>query len=292
MKNQLPEIGFNNQNNPKYSYFDIVKVEELLQKNLIHDIEKNHSVQFYIIFFVNEGQGYHTIDFTDYSYKKGTVFLIRKDQVHKFFRSVDVKGHLLIFTEEFIIGHLNRMEALKSIQLFNDSLSFPKIELNNPKDFSDLYALIKHLEYEYYTKDNFSIGITRSILHILITKLFRIKSKSGHFVGKKKYMSEFLVFQDLVEKNCFESRKVQDYAKKMGVSTKTLNNIVNDVVNVSAKSFIDERTIMQIKRLLISSNDSVKEIAYDAGFSDSTNFFKYFKKSTGSSPEVFRQENQ
>lgn len=292
MKNLLPEIDFDNQNNPKSSYFDMVKVEELLQKKLNHDIAKNHLVQFYIIFFVYEGEGYHTIDFTDYSYKKGTVLLIRKDQIHKFFRSVDVKGHLLVFTEEFIIGHLNRMEALKSMQLFNDSLSFPKIELTTPKDFSDLSALIQHLEYEYYTKDSFSVGITRSVLHILMTKLFRIKSKSGHLVKKKKYLSEFLEFQDLVEKNCFESRKVQDYAKKMGVSTKKLNSIIKEVINVSAKTFIDERMIMQIKRLLISSDFSIKEIAYDVGFSDPTNFFKYFKKFTGSSPEVFRQENQ
>ncbi len=46
---------------------------------------------------------------------------------------------------------------------------------------------------------------------------------------------------------------------------------------------------MQIKRLLISTDHSIKEIAYISGFSDPTNFFKYFKKFAGSSPEVFRQ---
>ena len=288
MKNQLPEVKFNNQNNPK-SYFDIVKIEELLRRDLDHDIGKNHLVKFYIIFFVYEGQGYHAIDFTDYNYQEGTVLLVRKNQVHKFFRSPNVKGYLLIFTEEFIIGHLNKMEALKSIQLFNDSLSFPKIEFNDKEEFSDFTVLIKHMESEYHAKDDFSIGITRSVLHIVITKLFRIKANAGHFVEGKKYMSPFLAFQKMVEEDCFKSRKVQYYAKKLGVSAKTLNNIVNDVVNVSAKSFIDERTIMQIKRLLISTDHSIKEIAYIAGFSDPTNFFKYFKKFTGSSPEVFRQ---
>lgn len=290
MKKQLPEISFNNQNHPK-SYFEIVKVEDLLQRGLDHDIDKNHLVKFYIIFFVYEGEGYHTIDFTDYNYKKGTVLLIRKDQVHKFFNSTNVKGYLLIFTEEFIISHLNRMEALKSMQLFNDSLSFPKIEFNNKEEFSDFTILIKHMESEYHTKDDFSIGITRSVLHIVITKLFRIKTKTGHLVGQKKYMSQFLAFQKLVEEDAFKSKKVQYYAKKLDISTKTLNSIANDVVNISAKSFIDERAIMQIKRLLISTDYSIKEIAYTAGFSDSTNFFKYFKKFTNSSPEVFRQSH-
>ena len=288
MKRTFPEIKFDNKENPK-SHFDIVKIEELLQRDENHDIGKNHLVKFYIIFFVYHGQGYHTIDFTYYNYKEATVLLIRKDQIHKFFRSPNVKGYLLVFTEEFIISHLNRMEALKSMQLFNDALSFPKIEFNSKEEFSDFTTLIKHLESEYQAMDDFSIGITRSVLHIVITKLFRIKAKAGHFVKRKKYMYQFLAFQKLVEENCFKSKKVQYYAKILGVSAKTLNNITNNVVNCSAKTYIDERTIMQIKRLLISTNHSIKEIAYTTGFNDPTNFFKYFKKFTGNSPEVFRQ---
>ena len=288
MKQQLPEINFSNQNNPK-SYFDIVKIEDLLQRDLNHDIGKNHHVKFYIILFVYEGQGYHTIDFTDYKYEKGTVLLIRKDQIHRFFRSPNVKGYLLIFTEEFIIGHLNKLEASRSMQLFNDSLSFPKIKFNSEESFTDFTVLIKHLELEYNIKDSFSIGITRSVLHIVLTKLFRFKAEAGQFIEKKKYLSQFLEFQSLVEKDCFKSKKVQYYASELNVSSKTLNNIVKNVVNVSAKVFIDERTIMQIKRLLIGTDHSIKEISYNAGFSDPTNFFKYFRKFTGSSPEVFRQ---
>lgn len=288
MKKQLPEIKFDNKDNPK-SYFDIVKIEDLLKRGLDHDIGKNHLVKFYIIFFVYEGQGYHTIDFTDYNYNEGTVLLVRKDQIHKFFRSPNVKGYLLIFTEEFIISHLNNMEALKTMQLFNDALSFPKVEFNNKQEFSDFTVLIKHMESEYHAKDDFSIGITRSVLHIVITKLFRVKAKAGHFVERKKYLPQFIEFQKLVEQDCFKSKKVQYYAKLLGISAKTLNNTSNDVVNTSAKAFIDERTIMQIKRLLISTDHSIKEIAYIAGFSDPTNFFKYFKKYTDNSPEVFRQ---
>lgn len=288
MKKKLPEINFINQDNPR-SYFDIVKIEDLLQRELNHDIGRDHHVRFYIILFVYEGQGYHTIDFTDYNYKKGTVLLIRKDQIHKFFRSPNVKGYLLVFTEEFIVSHLNEMEAAKSMQLFNDSLSFPKIEFSSLEHFNDFTVLVKHLELEYNIKDSFSIGITRSVLHIVITKLFRIKSEDGHLVEKNKYLSQFLVFQKLVERDCLETKKVQYYASQLSVSSKTLNNIVNSVVNVSAKAFIDERTILQIKRLLISTDHTIKEISYTAGFSDPTNFFKYFKKFTGSSPEVFRQ---
>ena len=96
-------------------------------------------------------------------------------------------------------------------------------------------------------------------------------------------------FQELVDADCFKSRKVQYYARQLGVSSKTLNNITYDIINTSAKTFIDEKTVLQIKRLIISTEHSMKEIAYMSGFSDPSNFYKYFKKFTGSTPELFRQ---
>lgn len=289
MKKPIKHISFNNKTNPK-SYFEILRIEELLNRNLDHDLYKNHIIKFYNIFFILEGRGYHTIDFIDYNYQKGTVLLIRKDQVQKFFKNPTIKGYLLIFTEEFIVSHLNKLEALKSFQLFNELLSFPKIELKvQEEEFSNFTTLLRQIESEYKFKDEYSIGITRSILHIIITKLFRIKSKNGQLLGKKKYLEEFLLFQKMVEQYCFNSKKVMYYAHKMGISTKTLNNIVQTVVNKPAKLFINEITIMQMKRLLIGTNQSIKEIAYTTGFDDPANFFKYFKKHVGTSPETFRK---
>lgn len=292
MIEKIEHIEFENRTNPN-SYFDIVRIEELLNRKLDHDLFKNHIVKFYIIFLITNGEGYHTIDFTDYPYQKGTVLLIRKDQIHRFFKSRNAKGYLLIFTEELILSHLHRLEASKSFQLFNEMLSFPKIDLHQKGAvFSDLINLIRHIEFEYQCKDEYSIGITRSALHILIIKLFRIKSDKGHLISKKKYLAEFLAFQEMVEEHCFNNRKVISYAQEMGFSTKTLNNIVQAIVNKPAKTFIDEIAIMQIKRLLVSTQQPIKEIAYAAGFDNNANFFKYFKKYVGSSPEIFRKAHQ
>lgn len=292
MADSIKHVKFQNIDQPR-SFFEMVRIEDLLKKDLDHDIFKNHVVKFYIVLFVTHGDGYHTIDFTDYKYKKGTVLLIRQDQVHRFFQSTNVKGYLLVFTEEFLVGHLNKLEVLKSFQLFNEMLSFPKIELSTKSShFSDVFTLIRHIESEYEIKDDFSIGITRSAFHILIIKLFRIKSYDNNLPPERKNLTEFLSFHKLVEKNCFTSKKVLDYSREMNISTKKLNHIVKSIVNKSAKAFIDEIAIMQIKRLLISTNSPVKEVAYSVGYDDTTNFFKYFRKHTGSSPEAFRKAYQ
>ncbi len=288
MKDQTKKIKFKNHYNPN-SQFDLVRLEELfLSDQLDHSPDVLHRVEFFIILFIEEGQGYHSIDFTNYKCSKGTLITIRKDQIHKFFRSNHLKGSLLLFTNDFLVSYLEEMEAQKTMLLFNELLGVPKLQLTN-KDFQNVSQIISRINEEYFHKnDNYSLGIIRSEIHILITQLFRIKAKSKKIDFEKRYLKEFVAFQDLTEKNITKTTKVTDYAQMLGISTKTLNTITKSIVHKSAKAFIDEICVKQIKRLLINTELSIKEIAYQSGFEETTNFYKYFKRQTNNTPEQFR----
>lgn len=283
------KIKFDQSRNPEVPHFDLLRYQEILERsNLDHFPWKLHRVDFFIILIVTEGQGQHTIDFTDFQLQAGTVLTIRRDQVHKFIRS-QIKGYLLIFTEEFILDYLLQQEALKTLQLFNELLGSPKLNLSE-RELREVSGIIKNMELEFFERgDEFSLGINRSLLHVLISKLFRNKANRSQLLKDRPYLSEFIQFQQLVEEQCFQNRTVQKYAPQMGISTKTLNKVVQSVVHKSAKEFIDEVCVLQIKRLLSHSNWSIKEIAYQAGFDEPTNLFKYFKKQTGVTPEAFRR---
>lgn len=282
------KIKFNNKVNPK-STFDLLRLEELYQrKYLNHNIEESHKVEFFLILLITAGEGYHTIDFTDYKIEKGTLLTIRKDQIQNFSRSESIRGYLLLFTDEFLVSYLERLAAQKSLQLFNELLGVPKIQLAKT-DYNTVENIVNRIENEYLSKmDEYSLGIIRSELHILITKLYRIKSNGNQLFADKKYLSEFLVFQKLVEDNVHKTNRVGEYARMMAISTKTLNTISKSIVNKTAKEFIDEISIKQIKRLLINTSMSIKEVAYASGFLETTNFYKYFKRQVHSTPEKFR----
>lgn len=285
---KLFKVKFKNQFNPT-SAFDLIKMEELMRRELIdHDPEILHRVDFFILILITDGQGYHTIDFTDYKYEKGTILSIRKDQIHKFFRSKSPKGYLLLFTDEFLVRYLEKSEVQKTLQLFNELLGAPKIQLSD-SELKEIGNIVKRIEAEYHeVSDNYSPGVIRSELHILITKLYRIKSQKKQVIVEKKYLSEFIEFQALVEKNARKTTRVQEYAQMMAISTKTLNSISKSILNKTAKEFIDEICIKQIKRLLINTPLSIKEIAFESGFEETTNFYKYFKRHVGITPEQFR----
>ncbi len=288
MKEPPKHIKFHNSQNPK-AEFDIIKLEELFKRNdLDHSLNQLHLVEFYMILLIENGKGDHTIDFIDYPYKKGTLITVRKDQIHKFNVNKSVKGIGLLFTEDFLLSYLEKLEALKSLQLFNELLGSPKIQLS-ASELLEVASLIERISKEYFKlNDSYSLGIIRSELHILLAKLYRIKSNNKQMIVNKKYLSEFIELQKLVESQVVEHKKVKDYAKMLGLSTKTLNSITKTIINKSAKEFIDDICTNQIKRLLINTEESIKEIAYASGFEETTNFYKYFKRQTDLTPEQFR----
>lgn len=291
MKQEIKRIKFAQNKRPGIQ-FDLVMLEDLFARtDLSHRPTDLHKVDFFILLFIKDGSGLHTIDFKEYKLKRGTVLTIREDQIHKFHQSHG-EGFMLLFTHDFIVSYLEKLEALKTLQLFNELLGSPKIQLNE-EELADIFTLVADLHQEYFeVADEYSSGILRSLLHILISKLYRVKSKQRKIIFHKKYLEDFIHFQLLVEESCFQTKKVNDYAEKMGVTTKTLNNIVQSIMHKPAKAFIDQIVITQIKRLLINSSYSIKEIAYAAGFDEPTNLFKYFKKHTHHTPETFRKTHK
>lgn len=291
MKQQFKKIKFKNKNTNGFQ-FDFVNFEDLLNKTPTdHNQFEFHKVSFYVILLISQNDGDYNLNFKDYRFKKGTLFTLRKDNIHKFYKS-DAKGGLLIFTENFIVNHSNKLEASKIFLLFNEMLASPKVQLNEVQ-YDEITLLVNLIKEEYFgVNDDYSSNIIRNFVQIIITKLARIKSKDNIFLEENKYLSMFLEFQELVEKDCFNNKKVSFFAKKMGVTSKTLNNVSQSIIHKSAKTLINDVVIIQSKRLIINSQDSLTEIAYQVGFDEPTNFFKYFIKYAGVSPSQFRETYQ
>lgn len=197
-----------------------------------------------------------------------------------------------MFTEDFIVKHLGKTEGLKSLHLFNELIESPKVQLSNPK-FLEVKTILEQINNETkLEEDIYSSSIKRSLLLLLILKLYREKTKDKEAFKNTRYLNYFIKLQSLIEEQWFENKTVLSYAKQMSVTSKTLNNITKSTIQKSAKYLIDFIVITQIKRLLINTELSVTEIAHQSGFDDPTNLYKYFKKNTSFSPNQFREANK
>lgn len=287
MTGKHKKVRFVNKFKPN-SGLDIVKLDELMSRNIGAEITRPHEVSFYAIIIITKGEGRHDIDFAEYSYKPGTVFTVRINHLHCFYQNKDLEGYMILITESFLVSSYNGDEVFMAIQLFNEMLASPQISMSEA-DFSSMKLLLDMIWKEYFgNNDDLSSSICRSQLQVLLLMLYRYRLESN--LGRKsnrKYIEQFLQLQKLVEENCVKTRKVTDYANWMNCSTKTINNITREVIQRSAKEYIAEIILLRAKRMLVSRKYAFKKIAFDCGYEDLSNFYRFFKKQTGYTPDQY-----
>jgi AraC-like DNA-binding protein len=84
------------------------------------------------------------------------------------------------------------------------------------------------------------------------------------------------------------TRRVEDYADRLGCSTKALRRACLAVRGLPPKMMIEERVILEAKRLIAYTPWPIKVIAETVGFGEATNFVKFFCHHAGMSPSLFR----
>ena len=99
-------------------------------------------------------------------------------------------------------------------------------------------------------------------------------------------------FIKLVEQNYSEYRELGFYARQLNITTKHLSKVVKETSGKSAIEWIEKYVILDAISQLLSSNVSVKEIAYRLNFPSQSCFGKYFNRIVGVSPITYREQHK
>ena len=286
---EIPKISFVKTNKSEIE-FEILTLNSLFsrQDKLKHPLDMPQRVDFYHIMFITKGTGVHYIDFRPYKYNEGSTLFISKGQVNAFEINFDNDGFLILFTETFLSKNLIHSDVLSFYRLYNYHLHLPVIQPNQ-KGINVFHTIIGEIYKEYNYIDNFAKEeILRLLLKLLLLKAERIKRTLIPREKNAECFIRFGVFQNLLEKHISETRNAKEYAQMMSVSYKHLNEICKSVAGRTAKKVIDSFLVLEIKRHLAVSDISVKELTYQLGFDEPTNFVKFFKRHAGQSPVQFR----
>ncbi len=99
----------------------------------------------------------------------------------------------------------------------------------------------------------------------------------------------FGMFMETLEAEYMRARDVAYFAARLNITPKYLNNIVRGVTGHTTKAVIDHYVILQLKLRLRDKRRSIKQIAWEFNFSDTSFFSRYFKQHTGMTPHGFRR---
>jgi AraC family transcriptional regulator, transcriptional activator of pobA len=147
---------------------------------------------------------------------------------------------------------------------------------------------------EFKTPDNIQNEVLLVLLKRLIIYVTRL-AKTGYVPVKKMQEAKFHIirkFNLLVEKNFKSEHSVSFYAHQLCKSPKTLSNFFASYNNKSPSLVIQERILIEAKRLLSYTDRSVKQITFELGFEDVSYFSNFFKRHTRSSPVDFRNNKR
>lgn len=246
-----------------------------------HHIERPHQHHFFLLVLFDNAEGIHTIDFQDHTIDRHQIHILFPKQVHSWKLGPNTTGfQLMVDREQFEKLSPNFRYS------FADYQRNPVISLSN-ETFELLYYEFNAIRQEL-EDHNCAASIIYSRTAVIASLLSKEVKKMYQDKQNNESNPRLLKFQELIDIHFLEQKSVSFYAKKLNISPPHLAKICRQKLTVSPSQLIQQRTILEAKRLLKSTDLSIKEIAFKLGFIDSPYFSNFFKQYTGMSPKQFR----
>ncbi len=265
---------------------DIHDAKPYCERNSAHCYRSHRHSYHQLIWFTSAGQ--HYVDFKEYQHAENTIFLLMPGQVHRFCSDAENEGFLFHFNDIFL--HRNDKDAAMWAQyeLFNE-LAEPCLQLPSGME-AEFHYITSQLREEITNKEYNYREQLYSYLKLLLLKVERLKRGQSQTPTRDAHFRLAMRFKQAVDEHKYSFQNVQFFADLLAVGEKTLGQASKKYFRTTPANFIHQKRILEAKRLLVSADLSIKEVAYKLGFQQATYFTKYFKKQTELTPRAFQQQ--
>jgi AraC-like DNA-binding protein len=231
---------------------------------------------FHHLIHVRSGSVRHTVDFRRYTLTPGCWLWVLPSQVHQYTPGdlAEASGTIVIWQPGFTPAE----------PPFDPSPVLPQAAHADAVDLA-----LRHLAQEYADLASIPLDAHLETLRLLLTVLLvrlahaRPEPPSPNFAD-----GTFHRFHAAVERDFARVHHVADYADTLGYSARTLTRATLAATGSTAKQYIDERILLEARRLLVHTDATSAEICHRLGFRDPSDFTKFFRKRDGRTPLDFR----
>ncbi len=267
---------------PNDEYFEVVNITE----SNCDLLKESPASVLSLLWFVTDGNKL-TIDAV------GQVFDNNKITFLTEFHKVEIgqvhRLRLLRFNRPFycILDHDSEVSC-KGL-LYYGASRLPVI-LPSDQELDILNTVWKMICIEMESKDNLQLEMLQMMLKRLLILCTRIYKNQDDFQALETDKVDLLrEFNFQVEMHFREKHTVAEYAALLNRSPKTIANLFRKSSHTTPLQLIQERLMLEARRLLKYTGKTVSEIGYELGFSDVQAFSRFFRKKEGISPLAFRK---
>jgi len=248
-----------------------------------------HRDSHYIFTFLESGRARMMVDFKMIEARDAAVFFLLPGQVHQGILMEQVSGWFIAVKAELLPDAVRSVfeESLVDIQPVSVGDSWVE-KLNACAGILQMSCTEEMLG----SKEGFLV--VQSLMNAftgLYALIFLSVNHTG-ISGESRALQLTRKFRVLVRKEFKTLKSPSAYAGLLNISPGYLTEVIREVTGKSAQYWIHQEVLIEAKRLLSFTQLTVKEIAYELGYSDHTYFSRLFAKVEGSPPTEFRNKYQ
>lgn len=262
----------------------LLSLQQLSAKQLSEPV----AYPVYTILFIPNGKGSFQADFGNFSFEGPVIFFATPFQTIHFKEIPKGKLMMLQFHGDFYCIAYHKAEVACNGLLFNNIFLEPSISLR-PEEEESFDSLLTQLKSELSSEQPNEAVLT-AYLQLFLAQSSRIKLKSMPAMVQPAKEALMEAFQTALEENFLTLRKPADYADLLHLNPNTFTKRCKKHFGKTPTSLIQERLVLEAKKLLHLTRKSIKEVAYQLNFEDEYYFSRFFKKMTGVSPQLFREK--
>ncbi|WP_353184084.1 AraC family transcriptional regulator [Parapedobacter lycopersici] len=229
------------------------------------------------------------VDFTLYRTTAASLLFLSPYQHLTWIKSFSRPVMQVLFHGDFYCIEYHKKEVACNGLLFNNIYLQPFVAVP-AATYLEIERIIRNMGQELNTDTPFSAAVVKAYLQLLLALSSKEKRQQIDLgaVAEGAEMPEGFTFQQLLETNFSVQRSVNFYAERMNLTSDVFSRKIKNQLGRLPSTLIQERVVLESKKLLHLTYLSVKEIALKLHFDDEHYFSRYFKKYVGVSPTDFR----
>ncbi|MBS2548422.1 AraC family transcriptional regulator [Catenulispora sp. NL8] len=289
------DIAFDNPDSP-HAGIEVLTFDELKPRLKSSVARRPSRLDFHQIMLVRDGEGTAMVDFVDYECVRGTLLHLRPGQVQRLpygaaGHPADLDAVLLLFTPDYPPPLPPASPVLDGF----GPVAWPL----PPDTFGTFDRAVQELAAVYRSWHGApathaaGLDLTGALLRQLLgALLLRVAALSDPDVDHDVHATTadaYLAFRRELERSFATTRSVETYAARLGYAPRTLTRACQAATGRTAKQLLDARVSLEAQRLLAHTDQPVSAIAHALGFTEATNFGKFFARQAGLAPGDFRR---
>jgi AraC family transcriptional regulator, transcriptional activator of pobA len=281
---KISQIPIRSLNQRGKSNFEINRLTPGSAGLYIYPPDIEHRDDYYIFIYQKTGNSTIIVDFQDNTLSGNSVLCIQPGQIHFGNFSQDTDAWIISVTSEWVPSEIR-------LSLMENTAANRPVDIQSDTDrlsFNDTLQLLQKFEEQ----DIPSEKIVQSIFNVCLN-LFMQAFHQAIDGREQRNLRPTLItrqFRSLLLSNFRVMKSPAEYATSLTITPVYLNEVVKGTTGYPVSYWIHQEIILEAKRTLFYTNNTVKEIAHALGYVDPAYFIRLFKKVTGTSPQQFRQK--